>query len=603
MAIGVSYNYVLAGQNSAKQRATPRAISEATGGEASGLLDYETAGAVWVSPNAGPAATEILFEYPGDEATRALALVGGSLPLYGTRARVVRGHHLRPIYMQWSTTSSSTNATGTISRVADQRLIIQSNYVGPTTPGVQWQQTYVFHAEESPWSDGPDQKLVGAIHSSADGDDSLVTIEVKNALGSFVEVGTFTATSVYGSAVDPRFSIRLDSSQLSSPAEVRITADPGTLGDARLHVLIIVAAVEADKNYARLYGDIVDSTGTITGNGPENTRRNILATEGILGSHISIGTGSTGDFFRANLDPDPRTMTAGTLYFDWRCATAFLTTIEVFVYQDDVEVMSLGTFDSSTTSTQKESVAIAIGSLTRADGTGISIRFERTVNATEIKFSEIAVVWTPAASSNTESYDSGWFDLPQSTGTNISGGGPIDSLALSQYVAIAHAFDVGGTSTEVLATQTFIDIDVVSDPNDPSQALTLDNQKDREISFRKYFEGPGLYGVTLAKGVRIDFEDASTVSETIGGADIAIRRRRRKRATFSLNALEPSVGPGQVAAMLERVGRTEPVLLIAAPQVTELSYVFSLLGRVYRDPTLTHAYGEKSDADIVLREI
>lgn len=592
------HNFVLCARNEAKLHGTVTAHGEATGGEAANLVNYTRPELSWIPESAAPHATSILCRYSGEYATRALCLAAGRLPTAGTSVRVCRGTSLRPTLVHWNTETAATNATGSLDRSVDPRDAVAGTYVTASTPGSDWSVTLDFADSEFEWSNDRDQHLVLVAGSSVASADCTMLVELLDGT-SWISLATLDLAAVASAA--SRYSFRLMQNDIDSPAAVRISGTFVTTGDARLHGLAFVGPVDPANDVLRLAGDFVSSmntTGTV-----ENAFQNPLDTKVVAEDAIVIGSGSTGDGFLAALETDTRDMTAATLKFSWKLGAATSTTVTAKLFHAGVEIATIGTYNDSTTAVHNESTSVTVGSLPDADAVDLQLEFTRSVGSAAIRITGVAFYPTYAAAAETRTYDSGWSTIAGGTSPYIAGGLAVDNVGRPIDVTIARDFrDGSNNSVEVLARDTFVDLDITRDPDDADVVLAVADQPAREISFRYFFEGPGLANMSLQRGISVDFPDASEIDETLGAWPITVVRRIYRTLAFEIGSLPADIGPEEVGSLLYRVGQTEPLLFIVLPTIQSVSNLFSMFGLVARDASISHAFARVVDAKIRMRE-
>lgn len=594
------HNFVLCGRNSAKL-ATLTAHDDTNGGEAENLVNYTRPELPWVSASTGPHATSILARYPSEVATRALCLSGGRLPVHGSQVRVCRGTSLEPMLVARNATTASTNVTGSLDRTIDPRDAVDPTYVTAATPGSDWSITMDFADPEFGWSDDKDQLLVVVAHSSVSDGDCSMKVECKDSGGAFQELATVTVRKAVGETPTPRFSWRLDATQISDPPEVRVTGGFVSTGDLRMHGVAFFGPVDPANDVLRLDGDLLASVNTSGGAG--ETRTNPIDTRSVQFRAAVIEAGSTGDGFRGALETDTRSITAATLKFAWQLETATSTTVTVKLFHDGAEIATIDTYTTATTTVVNESTSIPLGSLPDDDGVGLELEFTRTSGTSAVRIGGVAIYPTYSTAAEIRAYDSGWSGIANGASPYITGGLAVDNVGRPVDITIARDFrDGNNDSIEVLAPDTFIDLDITRDPTDADTVLTAANQSSREITFRHLFEGPGLANMRLQKRASIEFVDGSQIDETLGGFPVTVARRIYRTIAFELGLLPADIGPEEVGSLLYRVGQTEPLLLVVLPTVPAVSNLFSLFGLVARDPTVSHALSTALDSKIRMRE-
>ena len=586
----VKYNFVAVARNTAKLSGTFSSFGTVTGGEAQKLVDFDETNERWLTETAGPHATELFIDYPVAKSTRALHFGGGQCPIFGTRIRAARGYQLNPMIVLWDTETAATNATGSIDRTVDPRSAVAATFVTATTPGSDWSVTLDFAIPEYGFSADRDQRLVIVAQSSADGGDPTMRVEVKNGVGAFIDFGTVTVSQgVGGLGETPRYSIRLDASDIETPAEVRISGTFVATGDLQLHGLAFVGPVDPDNAVQRLTGSAYLATTGSTAGTPALSRHNPLDTQ--IAAEEGMDLVDQPSSVRVALDADDRDLATATLLFSWQPGSA-ADSITVKLFHDAVEIATIGTFTTPGTAIINESASVALGSLPDADGEDLELEFSRTAGTGTTTITGVALHTTVAATVIPSTHDTGWADLEENDSSAITGDEAIDSVGRSLDVSFSRDWRDPGTgdSLAVLAVQTYVDLDVPNDPDDADTGLTLANQLSREISFRSFIEGPGLAWTRLAsKGVSSTPRDASVINNTLGSFPIVVRRRIRNLVSFDFHFLPVTIGPGQLAQAFERMGTTEPVLLIALPQVPGFSPTFSVFGLLTKPGTIDHA--------------
>lgn len=593
----VKYNFVAVAKNTAKLSGTFSAFGTVTGGEPQNLVDFDETNERWLTETAGPHATEVYVTYPTAKSTRALHFGGGQIPIFGTRVRAVRGYNLTPMLVLWDTETAATNATGSIDRTVDPRAAVAGTFVGASTPGSDWSVTLDFATPEYGFSADRDQRLVIVAQSSADSGDPTMQVEIKNSVGTFVDFGTVTVSQAVGGAGEtPRYSIRLASADISSPAEVRISGTFVATGDLQLHGLAFVGPVDPDNAVQRLTGAYLATTGSTAGT-PLLSRHNPLDTQ--IAADEGMDLLDQPSSVRAALDADDRDLVTATLLFTWQPGSA-ADSVTAKLFHSAVEITTIGTFAPGVTTIQNESTSVTLGGLPDADGEGLEIEFSRTAGTGTTRITGVALHTTVATTVIPSTHDTGWSDLEESDSSAITGDQAIDNVGRALDVSVSRDWrdSVTGASLAVLATETYVDFDVPNDPDDADTVLTLANQLAREISFRSFIEGPGLAWQRLAsKGVSSTPQDASIIKDTLGGFPMVVRRRIRNLVSFRFHFLPVTIGPGQLAQAFERMGTTEPVLLIALPQVAGFSPTFSVFGLLPKPGRIEHAVGVNSLTD------
>ena len=586
----INYNFVAVAKNTAKLSGTFSAFGTVTGGEPQNLVDFEETNERWLTETAGPHATELYVTYPTAKSTRALHFGGGKIPIFGTRVRAVRGYGLAPMLVLWDTETAATNATGTIDRTVDPRAAVAGTFVGASTPGSDWSVTLDFATPEYGFSTDRDQRLVIVAQSSADDGDPTMQVEVKDSGGVFVDFGTVTVSqAVGGSGETPRYSIRLAAADLETPAEVRISGTFVATGDLQLHGLAIVGPVDPDNGVQRLTGSAyLDTTGSTAGT-PLLSRHNPLDDE--IAADEGMDLLDQPSSVRAALDADDRDLVSADLLFTWQPGSAADSITVKLFHEITGEIATIATYAPGVTTIQNEIDTVALGGLPDADGQGLEIEFSRTAGTGTTRITGVALHTTVAATAIPSTHDTGWSDLEENDSSLITGGEAIDKVGRSIDVSFSRDWRASSPagSLAVLAPETYVDLDVPNDPEDADIALTLANQIARSISFRSFIEGPGLPTLRIAaKGVSSTPEDASVIRQTLGGFPIVVRRRVRKRVSFNFHFLDVETGPGQLAQVFQRMGTTDPVLMIALPQVPGFSPTFSVFGLITTPGTIDH---------------
>lgn len=598
--MATAHNFLLAAKNTAQLRGTATSTLTETDADAANLLDEASPHLVWMTKSTCAADTEVYITYPTAQKTRAIILGGGSIPLFGTTARYVRGYNLTPMMVLWKTQTAATNATGSIDRTKDPRVADGATFIGPTSGGSDWSVTLDFATPEFGFDAAAYQKLVIRVKASEALSNAIVKVEVKNQASAFVDYGSVTVTDT-GFAVEV-ISIRLTASQISTPAEVRISGAFVSTGNVELHGLAFVGPVQPSTEALRLTGAFLATAGTVTGSAAQ-TRHNPLDDQVAEDEGIVLADAGTPNEVRVALDADPRIMSSATLKFSWKPGDVS-DTLQVKLWHEGTLEAVIGVFTTASTDVQMESLAVSLAGLPENDGIGLELQFLRDSGTGPTTISGVA--WHPVFESiaDIETYDSGFLDIKANASSQITGDEAIDNLGRSSDIPVTHNYrNVTDESLEVRATESFVEFDVTASSADADIPLTLALRIGQFIAFRYLFEGPGLAGMQLQKGIKVDFHDTSITETTMGGIPFVVKRRIARQVAFELGKMPVGIGPEQVGALLHRVGNSEPVLFIVLPQEPGLENLFSIYGLIQGKASVAHEFGTRVAGTITILEI
>lgn len=582
-------NYILSPRNAAGDVGQVSAPRELSGFEAANLT-ADRAELPWIPGDLAPQTTRLFVDYPRAEKTMALHLGRGQMPLRGSRWRVVRGDGLRPAYSSYVTVTPTLNATSTILRSAGPYDEFSGTppYLGATAPGSDWSADVVFAAPETAWTAERDQILV--VVASADGtEDAQLRVEMRNALGSFVELDTAgLAPPASGDRV--RLGYRLVDADISTPPEIRLTGLSSGSSDAEVYHASIVNPVRLD-GVLRGTGEVAASTGGVS-----------VVDADLLGLHyrafrvldegdgiVLTSSGTPEEMFLALTSYD-RAITGGTLYLSIKQgAPGQSVTLDLFQGGTDPGdlVQGLGTATAVTAAAELFTFPVT----SPATASELYLRVRHTVNNATASVGPLAVAVSYSDLAGRE-FDSGWRDVAPPTAA-MAGSSPIDSVGPRGrgWVSITAAWsEVGGPkiSEEIAASGTFVDLDVVADPDDPAADLSARERMDREIKFHELHEGPGLAGIKLSRSVSSAYEPLDVLFVSLGGFTEVTPRRGLRSVSLVLTALRQEVDLEEVDLFFRNAGGSVRALAAILPTEPGVARALSIYGHVTDRSNLSH---------------